>query len=82
MDHVTPVGDPKALPGGDYVPEGEEAATQQWRTLGRNVGEQVCQEIAEHPERLGPWGCAVKDWLGPDAIERIRAKVAAFYGAH
>jgi hypothetical protein len=82
IDSVRPAGDAAALPGGNDVPSGAEGAVEQWHTLGRNVGGQVCWEIADYPERLGPWGSAIRDWLGPDAIERIRAKVHAFYGAH
>jgi hypothetical protein len=83
IESVKPDGDAAALPGGgDYVPPGAEATEEQWRTLGRNVGAQVCWEIADYPERLGPWGLSIRDWLGPDAIERIRTKVAAFYSAH
>jgi hypothetical protein len=78
MDSVKPHGDTAAAPGGDFVPPGVEAAAEQWHTLGPNVGAQVCREIADYPERLGPWGSSIRDWLGPDAIERIRAK--AFYG--
>lgn len=82
IDSVKPDGDAAALPGGDYVPPGAEAAAEQWRTLGPNVGAQVCREIADYPERLGPWGSSIRDWLGLGAIERIRAKVTAFHGAH
>jgi hypothetical protein len=79
IDNVKPVGDTEELPGGDYLPTGAEETVKQWLTLGCNIGGQVCQEIAEYPERLGPWGSSIRDWLGPDAIERIRAKAA--YGA-
>ena len=82
IDSVKPDGDAAAVSGGNSVPSGAEAAAEQWRTLGPNVGAQVCREIADYPERLGPWGSSIRDWLGPDAIERIRAKVTAFYGAH
>ena len=82
IESVRPPGDAAVLPGGgDYVPTGAEAAAEQWRRLGPDVGAQVCWEIADYPERLGPWGSSIRDWLGPDAIERIRTKVAAFYGA-
>jgi hypothetical protein len=82
-ESVKPDGDVAALPGGgDHTPLGAEEAAEQWRTLGQNVGAQVCWEIADYPERLGPWGLSIRDWLGPDAIERIRAKVATFYRAH
>jgi hypothetical protein len=80
IDSVRPDGDPTALPGGDFVqPEGQ-AVAEQWRTLGPNIGAQVCREIVHYPAQLGPWGCSIRDWLGPEAIERIRAKVTAFYG--
>jgi hypothetical protein len=81
MDNMRPIGD-AAVPPGDYVSTGAEAAVEQWRSLGRNIGGQVCREIAEHPEHLGPWGSSIRDWLGPDTIKRIRARVAAFYGTH
>jgi hypothetical protein len=81
VESVRPPGDAAVLPGGgDYVPAGAEAAAEQWRRLGPDVGAQVCWEIADYPERLGPWGSSIREWLGPDAIERIRTKVAAFYG--
>jgi hypothetical protein len=86
IESVKPDGDAAAPPGGYYMPPradaGVDAAAEQWRTLGPNVGAQVCWEIADYPERLGPWGSSIRDWLGPEAIERIRAKVAAFYRAH
>jgi hypothetical protein len=82
IDIVKPDGDAALPPGGEHAPPGAEAVLEQWRTLGPNVGAQVCQEIADYPERLGPWGSSIRDWLGPDAIQRIRAKVAAFYAAH
>jgi hypothetical protein len=82
IESVKPVGDAAVLPGGDHVPPGAEAAAEQWHTLGRDVGRQVCWEIAEYPERLGPWGSSIREWLGGDAIERIRAKVANLFGAH
>jgi hypothetical protein len=77
IDIVKPDGDPNELPDGDYVPPGVEAVAEQWRKLGPQVGTEVCWEIADYPERLGPWGSSIRDWLGPEAIERIRAKVAA-----
>jgi hypothetical protein len=81
IESVRPPGDAAVLPGGgDYVATGAEAAAEQWRRLGQDVGAQVCWEIADYPERLGPWGSSIRDWLGPDAIERIRTKVVAFYG--
>jgi hypothetical protein len=79
---MRPDGDAAALPGGGDVPLGAGATAEQWRTLGRNVGTWVCWEIADHPERLGPWGSSIRDWLGPDTIGRIRAKVAALYRTH
>jgi hypothetical protein len=81
IDIVKPDGDSDALPFTGV----EGAPTQmieQWTNLGRDVGAQVCWEIADYPERLGLWGSSIRDWLGPDAIERIRAKVATFYRAH
>jgi hypothetical protein len=83
IDILRPAGgDAPAPPGGDDVPSGAEEAAEQWHTLGPNVSRQICWEIAEYPEHLGPWGSAIRNWLGPDAIEQIRAKAAAFYGAH
>jgi hypothetical protein len=82
IESVRPDGDAAALPGGDYMPPGVGAVAEQWRTVGPNVGAQVCWEIADYPGRLGPWGSSIQDWLGPEAIERIRGKVAAFYRAH
>jgi hypothetical protein len=82
IDILRPAANAAALPGGDDVPSGAEEAVEQLQTLGRNIGGETCWEIADYPERLGPWGSAIRDWLGPDAIERIRAKVVAFYGAH
>jgi hypothetical protein len=80
IDTVRPDGDPTALPGGDFVPPEGQAVAEQWRTLGPNIGAQVCKEIVDHSAQLGPWGSSIRDWLGPEAIERIRAKIAAFYG--
>jgi hypothetical protein len=79
-DCLKPDGD-AALPNGGDAPLGEEASAEQWRTLGPNVGAQVCWEIADYPERLGPWGSSIRDWLGADAIARIRTRLEEFYRA-
>ena len=71
---------PAALHDNDeYLLPEEKAGMEQWQMLGRDVGAQVCWQITEHPEWLGPWGSSIRDWLGPDAIERMRAKVEAIY---
>jgi hypothetical protein len=77
IDSVKPEGDTARLPGGaDMLPE-TQASAKQWQALGPDVGAQVCWRIANHPEQLGPWGSSIQEWLGPEAIERIRTKVAA-----
>ena len=82
-DSLRPDGDPAALPGGGDAPLGGEleASAEQWRTLGPNVGAQICWEIAEYPKRLGPWGSSIRDWLGAEAIARIRARIVETYFA-
>jgi hypothetical protein len=79
-DCLKPDGD-AALPSGGDAPLEEEASAEQWRTLGQNVGAQVCWEIADYPERLGPWGSSIRDWLGADAIARIRTRLEEAYRA-
>jgi len=77
IDSLKPHGDPMALPGGADTLPGTEASAEQWRTLGRAAGAEVCWQIVDHPEQLGPWGSSIQEWFGPDVIERIRAKVVA-----
>jgi hypothetical protein len=74
-ESLRPDGDAAALPGGGDVSFGEEASAEQWRRLGPNVGAQICWEIADYPERLGPWGGSIRDWLGAEAIARIRSRL-------
>jgi hypothetical protein len=82
IDSVKPDGDTAAPPGGAGTLPGTEAVAEQWRTLGLAVGEQVCRQIANYPEQLGPWGSAIQEWLGHDTVERLRAKLTTFYGGH
>jgi hypothetical protein len=81
IDCVKPDGDPDALLFADIEGAPPEMI-EQWTNLGRDVGAQVCLEIARYPHRLGPWTSTIRDWLGPDAVQRIEAKAAAaFHGA-
>ena len=70
----------RRYPAATLCRQGRRQPRSNGARFGPNVGAQVCREIADYPERLGPWGSSIRDWLGPDAIERIRAKVTAFYG--
>jgi hypothetical protein len=76
IDSVKPEGDPARLPGhADMLLPETQASAEQWRMLGPDIGAQVCWRIANQPEQLGPWGSSIQEWLGPEAIERIRTKI-------
>ena len=72
IESVRPDGDAAALPG-DYVPPGAEAggaiadAWPKCRRAGIFGDHRVVRGALDR-------GCSIRDWLGPDAIERIRAK--------
>lgn len=75
LDALKPDDDPDARPFAD-VQGAPPEMIEQWTNLGRNVGSQVCFEIAN---RLGPWTSTIRDWLGPDAVERMGAKAAVTF---
>jgi hypothetical protein len=80
IDVVKPDGDPDARLFAD-VEGAPPEMREQWTNLGRDVGAQICLEIARYPDRVGPWTSTIRDWLGPDAVERIEARATAtFHG--